>query len=461
MAGEQITDVAIATAVISQAIQHKIYPGEMPETDEQKIAVANEYFRLAQDAAKVSPGEAVNAVLAAATGQAPAPQAPPAADPPPAPPVAAPAPPPPPAPVPVDPPKVVIKAPDGTEYMVEANQVQQYVDGGYEVVGQIPPQQTPPTPPGEPAQQTPSAPEPWEGYATAKIPDIVAHIENLVLTQGEEAKPMLAVVWEYENQGKKRTRLLSKLQEIATNGVQVKAPEPTPPAPPMVEPPAPPVAAAPPVAPPLVPGEGDDVRTTSPFVTQTTTNGTTMEVTPVAPLPAPPAPGSVAQPSFDEMVSPFADQATSKAQTAIAREHLPIPQDAFAAGDPPQIPADFTVLGDVDIARYQSQFNACYARAHYLLAISEGHSSDAKIVGDGAVRKYIDENRDSFPKGITVTEMEARASQSPEVQHARRVQHEWSEHGRQLRHLGAIYQTTCERLSREQTRRDNDKQLQR
>lgn len=394
-----VTDPVVASAVMTESKRHGVYPGEIPESDEQRVALANEMVRLADEALAMGmQGEAVSAVLSAAAQQ----------------------------------------------------------NGG---VAAVPTTAPPPLPaPAAPGLSEPVLPGLEGPYSKAKIPDIVEAIEGVVRDQGEAAKQTLAVVWEYETKNKNRKRLLDKLGEIAQNGVAAQAPQPAPAPAPIPDPPVP--AAAPPAAAvaPAIPPEGDDVRPEPPFAQAPPppppAPAPVATVPPAPPAPVVPAAPDVSTPSFDEIVPPFEDKATTLAQRAVVKEHLPVPQDAFVEGQPPQIPADFTGLTTVEVAQYQSRFNACYARSYYLLAIAEGHAADAKIVGDGYVQKFMAET--DWPKGTTVAQMEAKATQAPEVQHARRVAHEWSEYARQLRHLAAIYEKTCERLSREQTRRSDD-----
>lgn len=450
-----ITDPAVATAVINEAKARGIYPGEMPETDEAKLAQGNELLRLAEQAKGAGvQGEAVIAVLNAAgqgdpgnpfgAGGAPAPAAPaPAAPPVPAaaPPAALPPPPAPPAPpvAPEPPSEVEIIGPDGTHYMVDPSTVDQYITGGYTLAEVAPPEPpaAPPVPPAAPvAPAAPAAPSgpadpsqysttaPWDTYDKDKIPDIVTRIETVLRDQGETAKPLLAHVWEYESNNKERTRLLDKLKDIASNGVQSAPP------------------AAPPAA-PAVPQAGVDP--TAPFAQPQAAPA------PVAAPPVPQTPPDVSTPEFDTMVPPFENGATQRAETMINKE-LPVPP---VVGQAPDLPGEFTGLSDVQVRSYQAQFNALQARAHYMLALAEGYANDAKLVADNAIDTFIREN--TWEGKVTVKEMEAKALALPEIQHARRVQHEWGEASRQLRARRDIYQFTCERLSREQTGRADER----
>lgn len=471
-----ITDAAVATAVITEAKAHNIFPGEMPADDASKIAAAGELVRLAEQAKAAGVvGAPVLAVLgaagqgapAAADGGAnpfagqPAPAAPPVPEP-----VAAPAVSPPGGPSggPASAPPVEQPAPAAPDINqaipgyddLKVGDVLTAMEGlndagiafvkAYEAqegerakilnferhpMAAAPPAAPPVQP--EPAQDVSSftqvdpslyaSTEPWPGYAKAKITDIVQTIETTLLTRGEEAKPLLAHVWEYESNNKERTRLLDKLKDIANNGVQS-----APPAPP---------------APPPVPQAGVDP--TAPFAQPQAAPA------PVAAPPVPQTPPDVSTPEFDTMVPPFENGATQRAETMINKE-LPVPP---VVGQAPDLPGEFTGLSDVQVRSYQAQFNALQARAHYMLALAEGYANDAKLVADNAIDTFIREN--TWEGKVTVKEMEAKALALPEIQHARRVQHEWGEASRQLRARRDIYQFTCERLSREQTGRADER----
>ena len=255
--------------------------------------------------------------------------------------------------------------------------------------------------------------EPWPGYNKAKIGDIVAKIEDTVRNDGENAKPLLAHVWEFEKNGKGRKRLIDKLTDIATNGVTA---------------------------------EPEDVKTEPPF-----DDDEGKSEGPVAPPVQTKATAPVSG-DTGTLADPVPGGATPKALGAIEKEGLPIPA---VVGEIPVLPEDFTTLSDIEVRRFQSQFHACYARAHFIVAVCNGHSNDAKVVAEDAIREYI--NANDFPKGTTVTQMEAQASADESVQQARQVEREWREAGRLQAALRDIYLHACERLSREQTGRDAER----
>lgn len=489
----QITDAAQARHLIETAQKHSVYNADMPVDDQGAVALANQLYSMAVQARdKGMDAVQINDVIAAGEGSiapAPASAAPPA-------PVATPAPPAPPA-------KVKIRsAADGTVYEIDASQVDEYTIGGaYQLVEEAPtpppapapvepqppvaaPEPTPepapaaaeqPAPAPAPAAAQPTAAdpseyqsvEPWEGYKKLNIKPIMAEIEQRMQSGDSNLNTLLFHVFEYEKANKGRERLLAKLKELAENGVAASAtpapaatPEPAPAPVPAAAPVAPPVATPAPVAqdPDVVPG--------SPFAGA-------VETTVPAASPAPaPVPAPVAAPAAQQaagqaleaavthvqsggatLVAPL-EGATQKSIQAIVAERLPIPSEID--GDAPTLPADFTTLSDQEVARLQSQFNACLARANWLGAVADGHSNDAKIIADGKTREYKAAN--PAPKGTTVDQLEAQAYAAvPEIAAARTVQSEWGQHGRLLHALCNTFQSNCERLSREQTRRSDER----
>lgn len=461
---KQISDPQVATAVINEAKSGGVFKGEMPQDDAGKLTTAQELYGLALQAQATGVrGNVVSNVIALAEAQGEAPQQPEdngAANPfaPPAQP-SAPAPSPEPAQQPAaqtattddiesiipdyDDLKVseILEAMESlTAEQIEAVKAYEASEGERaKILNYVPPPETQQAAPSasEPPAVQPQQPvssdyvsvdpseypnkEPWPGYNKQKIPQIVETAQNLIVADQSKQRDILAHIWGYESANKERTRLLNKLKEIGENGVQVSPPtQPEP--------------------------DEPGVDSTPPF--QQTT-GAAVSSPPVSSVPDP------ATPEFDEIVPPL-EGATQLAQGVVAREGLPIPAHPSFEGEPPSVPANSTKLSDLDVSRLQSEFNACFARAYYLLSIAEGHANDAKLMAESLIDRYIRDTE--FPKGTTVTQMEAKASEAPEVHHARRVQHQWNEVARQYRALQKVYESTCERLSREQTRREGDRQ---
>lgn len=467
-----ITDHAVAIAVVNEAKSRGIEPGPVPEDPAACIAKAQSLYDLALEAKTAGvAGEAVDAVIAAATqGNGTAPAAAPAPTPAPTPAPAQPAPVPAPAPtqqVSID--DVVpgyddMKVAEILSVMEALTDEQIAFVKAYEAsegerakilnferhpMVQQPPAPTPepapaPTPAPAPEQSAPAqvdpsqyeSVEPWPGYNKAKIGDIVERIESVLLNQGETAKPLLAHVWAYEKANKERTRLITKLTEIAQNGVQSAPPSQAPAEPTPAPAPAPTPA-------PQAQDEGQDVVAQPPFADQ-----------PAAPAPAPAPVPTQAPDSVAGIADPVANGATERATAMIAGQ-LPVPPDW--QGEFPSPSNDFTTLTDIEVAKYQSQFNALHSRAIFVLAQAEGHVADAKVEAERLIRQYIAGKE--WAAKATDTSKEAEATQNvPEVAAARKVQHEWAQVARQVSALATGYEKTAERLSREQTRREKDRE---
>lgn len=467
----QIEDVGVAKTLIETAQKQNVFQGEVPTDEAEILSRANELYRLAkqaQNAGMDAPpvlaviGIAENAPSSDDSSAQSAPTSAPSAPPPPAPPA-------PPAPS-AAPAMVKIKDANGTVYEVQSDQVSSYTDSGaYSLVDENP---APPPPPPAPPAPTPIVPapdekpepdpepepiaatggdvdpsqyatvEPWEGYSSMNIPPLVKHIEELFKQKsGDEIKTLLAHVWEYETNNKDRQRLLGKLETLAKEGVTVSTSAPEA----VEEAPAPAPVEVPPVA-----NEGTDVRPEPPFAPAAPV---VEAVPPAPPVEAPPVAPAQVEGQSDGLAQPL-DGATQRSQQAIIAENLPIPPEFH--GEPPVLPADFTTLSDQQIAQYSSQFNACLARANWLTAVAEGHAADAKIVAEGLMREYKASN--PAPKGTTVDQIEANAVAAvPEISAAKKVQSDWACHGKLLHSLAGTYQSNCERLSREQTRRSDER----
>lgn len=434
-----VSDPKVALAVINEAKANGVFGGEIPEDDAALIKEAGELVRLAEQAVDAGvAGGAVEKVLAAANGTGDEGGGEAAADNPFAAAAAAEA-----EPDADDGPddgtfdidSVIedyedLKVAEILEAMEELSAEQVAQVKAYEAengerakilnyVAAEPDPEPEPEDDGEPANANvdPSnyaTTEPWPGYNKAKIGDIVAKIEDTVRNDGENAKPLLAHVWEFEKNGKARKRLIDKLTDIATNGVTAE-PEDVKPEPPF--------------------DDGDEGKAEEQVAPPVKTKAT-------APVSG----------DTGTLADPIPGGATPKALGAIEKEGLPIPA---VVGEIPALPEDFTTLSDIEVRRFQSQFHACYARAHFIVAVCNGHSNDAKVVAEDAIRTYI--NANDFPKGTTVTQMEAQASADESVQKARQVEREWREAGRLQAALRDIYLHACERLSREQTGRDAER----
>jgi hypothetical protein len=124
-----------------------------------------------------------------------------------------------------------------------------------------------------------------------------------------------------------------------------------------------------------------------------------------------------------------------------------------------------TQLGDVEIRRLHSEFNACLAYANWQLAAEEADELAAKQIADFHTSKAIKQaslSPDPFTnKDKKVAQLEAEAAGDEKVQEWRR---------KHLSHVVAIkfykslrdtYQSNCERISREWTMRTDERAVTR
>lgn len=133
-----------------------------------------------------------------------------------------------------------------------------------------------------------------------------------------------------------------------------------------------------------------------------------------------------------------------------AKERLPIPASPDWEITP--VPADLTTLSDVEMRRMHGQYHAYYVRAAYLLAQEENDLNVAEHEHETAFAMAI---RDIGGDKITAAKTEAALA--PEVLKWKKKVLEHSAAVKQLKALAAIYDSTCNRLSREWTMRSDER----
>lgn len=456
--GITVIDPAIGRAVISVAKSHGVYPGDMPEEDQALINVATEIIELAKRAVRAgAKGAAVNEVIFTASqieDQAPAV---PTQD------------------EPVAGPNTVedlIPGYDGLRVseivanMEDLSDQELQIVKDYEseegerpkilnfqpsapseVVGSRIEEPGPGTTsldpvPEQPEPVPPAGDEPWEGYDTDKIPEIIRKLEWVMANDAQNIKATLDKTMQYEAENKHRSRLMGKLGDIVNNGV---AATPSPPSMDEDEPSrrdstsalAPEVPPVPQVA------DDHDVVSTSPFESEPASE-------PAEDWGQQEVPAQQSDLSRTTVQGAFG--ATARSIAAVGTTNMPIPADI---PERLEFPYDFTELSDVEVRTLQGKFNAAYAYAHVKASEHDGFANDARIVADGKVSEYMRANE--APSRMSVTEQQTRAlAASPEAQEARQEQNEQKALADRFRTLASTYLTTCERLSREQTGRQSD-----
>lgn len=148
----------------------------------------------------------------------------------------------------------------------------------------------------------------------------------------------------------------------------------------------------------------------------------------------------------------YADSALAEAR--IAKERLPIPD--FGDVVPPQLPADFTLLSDVDIRRYHSIYHACFARASYLLACEEADETAAQRIHDYQYHIVLRKEMSNAGTDAKVTMAKATANLDGEVAEWKEVIGQHHALVKRLKMLVSIYDGSCTRLSREWSMRESD-----
>lgn len=133
-----------------------------------------------------------------------------------------------------------------------------------------------------------------------------------------------------------------------------------------------------------------------------------------------------------------------------AKERLPIPANPDWEITP--VPPDLTTLSDVEMRRMHGQYHAYYARAAYLLAQEENDLNVAEHEHETAFARAI---RDIGGDKITAAKTEAALA--PDVLEWKRRMLEHSAAVKKLKALAAIYDSTCNRLSREWTMRSDER----
>lgn len=168
---------------------------------------------------------------------------------------------------------------------------------------------------------------------------------------------------------------------------------------------------------------------------------------------------SVSNDSDSEEVEPEPDTPEKIYQRAVREsiENLPIPveidEDAI-----PDMPIDLAELSDKELMRFHGIFNACSARANWLVAVEESGKSAAKTIADNMEDEYIvnlgEARKDFGGKSKTQALLKAEAeSKNSELKRWRQLQRKHEREENKIRRLAEIYDNYCERLSRQWTYR--------
>jgi len=140
-------------------------------------------------------------------------------------------------------------------------------------------------------------------------------------------------------------------------------------------------------------------------------------------------------------------------EAGFGRAKLPLPADLVEL---PVMPEDLTGIGDIEARKLHSQFNACAARAHYLLGLERD-----KKVGCGRMRrKYMKgpmrQAREKLGKDATLHEVQMLAEEDESVATWIRREHHHADQEIKYKDLFEIYTENVVVLSRDWTMRSSE-----
>lgn len=160
----------------------------------------------------------------------------------------------------------------------------------------------------------------------------------------------------------------------------------------------------------------------------------------------------------------FVGALTAKEQAVarIKKENLPIPPEL--EGQPPILPRDMSTLSDGQIRKLHAEYTAALARANWICSLEQADEYAAKMIAEKLeVRalahvdkiKYVDDK----PKPKSIPEIEAEAKEHPDVVAAWDAYTELHMSLRIMKELKDSMQVTCERISREWSMREAERQF--
>lgn len=142
----------------------------------------------------------------------------------------------------------------------------------------------------------------------------------------------------------------------------------------------------------------------------------------------------------------------------IAKSNLPIPRDVES---PPEFPEDLTDLSDLELHQLHSKFNACLSVAIWKLGLVQVDEKAWKHIADKRALQHMkstDRFDDKTGRNKAQDRIEAEAESQDDVQVARDRQHTASLRKIPLQKLEAIYESHVEVLSRQWTMRTEELQ---
>lgn len=160
----------------------------------------------------------------------------------------------------------------------------------------------------------------------------------------------------------------------------------------------------------------------------------------------------VSEPPAREQISEKPAHGAMPIDDFFAKERLPIP--ANPDWELTQVPGDVTTLSDAQVRRMHSEYNAYFSRAAWLLAQEENDLHAAEHFYEQALGLAI---RKEAKTDKQITAAKAAAAIAPEVLECKERVMAHAASVKKLKALVAIYDATCNRLSREWTMRSDER----
>lgn len=151
-------------------------------------------------------------------------------------------------------------------------------------------------------------------------------------------------------------------------------------------------------------------------------------------------------------------QAKELAIARIKKERLPVP--SAIEGEPPVLPRDMSQLADKSLRRLHSEFNAVLAYSNWLVAMDEADELAARQIVDHYTALAISradkiDPATNKPKSVAI--LEAEAYSDPNVKEWRLNQSRFFVNIKLLKSLRDTYLSNVERISREYTMREGER----
>jgi hypothetical protein len=176
----------------------------------------------------------------------------------------------------------------------------------------------------------------------------------------------------------------------------------------------------------------------------------------------PPSPADSSQPSSssdpqipvdDDEGDPQYANLLERSEQIYVRAGLPLPG---IVEDPPHMPPDLTGVPDEQRRKLHSQFNACAARAHFMLGIERLRKVDCQRLLNAVMKQPMREAREELGKDATVTEIKAKAEENEEVMKWKNRTERHADHEDAYKTLFDIYTENVSVLSRDHTMAGKD-----